>query len=382
MKGTFAFATLILLFPASHLGGQSKQNIDDPPKTMRLCIQPHCLNLTWAEDHYEGREDGNPTLMWRYWITNWEANKVEFSGKTAGPVSGMFPLEATFFGKIAPAGGSIVGGSVDWRIGYSQSGTYAYTLVWDKQSSNKAETSDISVTKAPRRSTTNPNIYLPPGASEAFASFPPEARAILQPEYPLTPADAKRPCAETKQITDPNTALEIGKFAFRAGEIDRGGCWIDYSIEPLRNIRANVIRGMLSFLGLGVAKDPAEGFKYFNAVYPAHDPWGLYFLEQCYMNGAGTAKDVHLATIIDSWMMTHKQGQDVFMSIGADDAQQWRIYERGLALMSPPTKSKEVCDYSPLHMQHSVHPCTTVTEVDQDALQEQLNAIDASARPQ
>jgi hypothetical protein len=239
MKGSLlaAILTVVLVFSGFHLDGQSAPSQNIPPQTMRLCIQPHCLNLTWAGDHYEGREDGSPTLVWRYWITNWDSTKVEFSGKTVNPADGVYPLEATFTGELAPGGGSILNGSAAWRVGYSQSGIVAYTLVWDNQPSNKAAIGDIAVAQAPRRSTTNPNILLPPGASEAFASYPAEVRAILQPEYPLTPADAERPCSETKQITDANTAVEIGKFAFRAGEIDRAGCWIDYSIQPLQSVR-------------------------------------------------------------------------------------------------------------------------------------------------
>jgi hypothetical protein len=372
--------SVIVFLPATFLVSQTAPKVIEPPKAMRLCVDKTCLNLKWVEDHYEGHEeDARATFSWRYWITNWDANHIEFTGKTTKAVDGVFPLEATFTGKLVPGGGSISGGSAAWRIGYSKSGTLAYTLLWDKQASNKAETSDISVVLAPRRSIKNPNILLPPGASEEFASFPPEARAILQPEYPLTPADSKRPCEETKQITDSNTALEIGKFAFRAGEMDRGACWIDYSIEPLRNIRGNVIRGMLSFLGFGITKDPETAFKYFSAALPSRDPWGLYFLEQCYMSGAGTPKDLHQATIIESWMMTHQQGQDVFMSIGADDAEQMRIYRRGLALMFPPTKSKEVCTYSTyLH----TNQCHTESEVDDEALQEKLNQINSAAKRQ
>jgi hypothetical protein len=131
---------------------------------------------------------------------------------------------------------------------------------------------------------------------------------------------------------------------------------------------------VLAFLGLETAKDPQAAFNYFHSALPSRDPWGLYFLEQCYMNGIGTAKDLHQATIIESWMMTHQQGQDVFMSIGADDAEQWRIYRRGLALMFPPTTSKEVCGYTGAG-QYQRYECHTETTVDQDELQRKLNAI-------
>ena len=69
MKGKFSItlATPILLLLASHLDGQSKPGVHDPPQAMRLCVDKTCLNLKWVEDHYEGyEEDAKATLSWRF----------------------------------------------------------------------------------------------------------------------------------------------------------------------------------------------------------------------------------------------------------------------------------------------------------------------------
>jgi hypothetical protein len=343
------------------------QTINDPPKQMHLCANGQCENVTWTGDHYEGIIVGHTELGTRYWVTAWNENEVKLTSKSAKPVGGVYPIEGWFTGKISKQGGSIVGGNIDWRIGYDKSGSMPFTLTWASQPSNKAEGVDIATTFEPRRSTQHPNILLPPGASEAFASFTSDVRAVLQPEAPLTRDDAKLPCNATAKVTDAE-ALEIGKYALRAADFVRGRCWINRSAQ-MGNLRARAIRGLASIQAWGMPQDANaafDDFEYFNS-HP--DAWGLYFLKECYARGVGTPVNTKAAGNIEMWFFSHEAGQAVYLAIGADDEEQIRAYKRSLLLINPPMKSSEVCNYN---APKTEQPCHAVTEVDQDRLNTQL----------
>jgi len=330
---------LLLLSSCVFLGKMAGQKDEDlaPPQKMRFCLDKDCENLTWVGDHYEGRKDGQTAIVARFWLKQWEADHVEFEGKTAMAIAGGYPLEATFTGKIAPGGGSIVGGVDEWRIGYSASGTLSYTLTWDKSASNAMAVGNVGQFQAPRHSKTHPNILLPPGASEDYASYPDDVRAILQPEHPLTPKDSKRACNDP-YVIDENVALEIGKFAYRAGEIPRGNCWTRKA-AMLNSTRGRILLALGWHTGWQGPKDDAKFFGMLKMYEHERDPFGMYYLEQCYVNGIGTAKDTHEATQVDMWLMTSQAGQDVQMMIGADDEEVMREYRRLQVLMNPPMKS-------------------------------------------
>jgi hypothetical protein len=68
------------------------------------------------------------------------------------------------------------------------------------------------------------------------------------------------------------------------------------------------------------------------------------------------------------WLMMRQAGQDLFLSIGADDVEQAKLYNRGLLLMNPPMKAQKECisPYEPL-------TCTERSVVDQEALDEELS---------
>lgn len=182
-----------------------------------------------------------------------------------------------------------------------------------------------------------PEVRLPPGASPVFATFHADVRALLQPETALTPEAAKLPC-DAKADIDAQTALEIGKFAIRAAEYPRGKCWFERS-AALGNVRAQVLLGESYREGWSVPKDLETGFKHL--MKASADPWGAYFLEDCFNYGWGTPVDKAMALHIEHWMWA--RGQAVWWAIGADDAEVQRSFRRTMILLSPPRMSVQSC---------------------------------------
>jgi len=374
--GRVALLLLFLLVACSpFLFSQSDEPA--PPQKARLCDDTGCYDFTWNGDHYDAFMQGRPGLFARFWIQAWTRDDVEFSGRTAFAVNGAFPAEGFYHGKISPQGNSIVGGTVDWRIGFSASGTKAYTLTWTNSASNAIEAGDVAQFQPPRHSKTNPNILLPPGAAEVYASYPDIVRAILLPEYALTPKDAKRPCNDP-YVLDANTSLEIARFAYRAGDMKRGDCWLKLAVI-LNSTRARVIWATTFLYGWqGTPKDEVKGFGMLKMFLETKDPWDIWILGQCYTDGIGTPKDAHEAVNLTNYAVTHDDVYQVSMMIGADDAEHVREFQRMQVLMNPPTKESchpasagEVANKGNLH-------CGSYGEIDQDRLRQELNTVDAN----
>jgi hypothetical protein len=351
-----------------------------PPQKARMCDDQGCYDFTWAGDHYDAVMEGKPGLFARFWITTWTADGIEFQGKTAFAVDGIYPAEGTYRGKISQRGNSIVGGIVDWRVGYGAHGSKPYTLTWANSSENAVEAADVAQFQPPQRSKTNPNILMPAGAAEVYASYPDAVRAILLPEYALTPKDAKRACHDP-YVLDRNTALEIARFAYRAGDMKRGDCWLLTS-EALNNTRARVIYATTFLYGWqGTAKDEAKGFGMLKLLMSTRDPWDIWLLNQCYIDGTGTPKDAHEAAILASYAMTHDDVYQVSQLIGSDDAAQVKQFERLQVLMNPPMKASTRCRAASPAERASPNVangqyCESISVIDQDAVQRRLNAID------
>ena len=120
-----------LALPYLHLPDALAQANDlTPPKAMRMCIPGGCANLTWNQDHYDGRQDNTTVVSSRYWVKAWGKDRVEIYGKTAAAADGPYPAEGVFAGRISPQGNSLTDGVDSWRIGPIKSGTMGFTLTW------------------------------------------------------------------------------------------------------------------------------------------------------------------------------------------------------------------------------------------------------------
>jgi len=404
-------ALLLLLSSCSsrtNLSAQTRPRSIDPPEKFRFCVRgpdggnESCETDSWAQDHYN--VDGSRDELDYVTITQWSGGKVvirrNYRLTLPGNVStrGMDPnawMDCS--GQIASSGDHTEHGVIS---GGMHEGTCS--LTWDPGSSSRAvaksvverqETAALWAKENERikAATASPahrvgGILVPAGASDVFATYPDDVRAILQPEHPLT-LDPTRPCDDRKEddtgtgVTDPVTALEIGKFALRRGEYARGHCWINHSAY-LGSVRGAVLLGIMHLMGWNGPKDPKLAFHYFDGGgFRQRDPWAIYFMEQAFLNGNGATKDKAKAAGFDTYLMTHDDGQQVYAMIGADDANvMWRA-ERMKAMADASTKPESTCSNSPRtdprtgaisYQQH----CDTTYVVDNEALQRKLADID------
>jgi hypothetical protein len=383
MKGLWWISSSLLLCLSSCLSagvlyGQQPSH-QRPPKNMRLCETVKgatgCLELTWASEYYEARQPGQTKIDSRYWITGWDDDGIDMNGKTAFEVGGGYPLEIFFKAPFA-ADGAHVSGSADWRVGYNASGSVPFSMSWKKDPSNVRELY-VGEYQSVHYSKSNPNVILPPGASETFVSYPVDVRAFLQPDYPLLEKDAMRKCHEDLGLNE-QIDLEIARYSYRAGDLQRGHCFAQ-AAASLGSERAMVLRAIEYRMGWNGPKDEVKAFETFKLLMSKRDPWDILFLYNCYVDGTGTEKNVHEASILTSYTITHNDTLAVMDRIGSDDESLNRQKARLLLLMDPPTKSETHCSQSYTTAGGIKVPgwCDTQSTVDHDAVQKRLNEIEA-----
>ena len=114
---------------------------------------------------------------------------------------------------------------------------------------------------------------------------------------------------------------------------------------------------------------------------PTGDPWDIWILDNCYIDGVGTPKDGHQAAILTSYIVTHDDVYEVSQMVGSDDAAQMRDKARLELLMNPPMKSTNSCvQVTGIAAQQpgvvNGQKCSSVPVVDDNSLQHQLHAIE------
>ena len=353
-----------------------------PPKKMRMCLTVNgkvgCVNLVWISEYYEGRNDGETKLENRYWITEWENGHVAMNGKTAYAPDGVFPLEAAFDERIG-ADGAHLAGNLNWRMGYSSSGTVPFTLSWSKDPANAMELQYVGQFQAVHYSKSNPNVILPPDASETYVGYPVDVRALLQADYALSPKDAVRKCHDAA-VVDSNVGLEIARYAYRAGDIARGNCWTLSAAEQ-GNARAKTLNAVGWQMGWLGPENDAKAVEMLKANLGSKEPWGMVFLMNAYLDAKGTDKNVHEAAILTSYIITHNDTKEVMQMIGSDDASLRRQKARMEAMLQPPTKGEKSCTpaYQTPGGVRVPERCVTVSVVDNDALKKKLDQIEAGS---
>lgn len=358
------------------MAGQKPRSV--PPQKMRLCVtvngKAECINLAWASENYEGRKDGETRIENRYWITEWDDGHVMLKGQTSYAVGGVFPLSATIDGPIA-ADGAHMAGTLEWRIGYSSSGTLPYKLSWSKDPLN-AINLYVGQFQAIKYSQTNKDIILPPGASEAYVSYPVDVRALLQPDMPLLEKYAYQSCEFP--LANEKVALEIARYAYRAGDIERGNCWTSAASE-MGSGHANALLAVGYQMGWRGPKNDVKAFGMLKLMLSKRDPWVILFLYNCYTDGKGTEKNAHEAAILSSYMITHDDTMAVMDMVGSDDASLMRQKARLELLVNPPTKSETHCSqpYVTAGGVKVAPRCETQSTVDSDAIQKRLSDIDS-----
>jgi hypothetical protein len=398
-KALFAIATTA---STSVLLAQSGGQSIPLPDVMHFCAQ-HCLTF-----RLENGQFTNYTNL----IGQHNVKRV-FSVERFTPESviirrvdtGSHPMTAAYSGRMSPGHNSLSGAG--WQVTW---GSALNTIAGSDEERDKALAAEAEAAVAPLKqalveadnrareqaraeAAKHPQlpptqfIRLPPGASPEFAKFPADVRAVLQPEYGVLPTRLKLNCEDIAK--DPHfesgvftkesksyglEALEIGKFAYRAADFPRGACWLQRSAD-LGTPGAYVIQGVAALMGWGGRKDPDEAFQKFKLVQDRHPTaWSAHFLEKCYEQGIGTPVNRQMQAQMGTWIMLRRDGWAMEMSIGDDDARQHWIYERMWAFVEPPMKTRRVCE---VQAGGRAEICRDVNEgIDQEKLQEQVNAID------
>lgn len=361
------------------------------PNVVHWCAQ-HCT--TWTLDkgapfdkpHYGNQGVGSIVIVERFTRESVIMQRTDYR---------PYPGRAVLKGQLSSEGNSIVNGTIEWTYhpccGLS---TGKFQAAWgtaiNTVPGSDAERERITALKsAPLAAPPNPNtpgnlqpdqqpkqaprsrIWLPPGASPQFASLPADIRAVLRPE-PVTITIRVRPsCANANELKA-DEALEFGKYAFRATDFTLGYCLIKHSTD-LGNARAKVLLGVAAMMGWGIAKDEKAAFHYFDDAAGKGDVWGTYFTEQCFEKGIGTPVNKNQVVRMNTWLTLNPRGQALFMSIGADDPEIHRQYERFMVYVNPPTTQRRVCE---LPRGATQEICHTEEKVNEEGLQGELNAVD------
>lgn len=349
-----------------------------PPQKMRLCANVGCFTLTWNGDHYDAVKDGQTKLDGRYWIDQWTADGIQMSGKTAYAADGVFPIEGTFTGRIGPSGNRVDNGIDNWKLGYSRTGTLAFTLTWDKAASANQIPLYVGQYQTVQASRTNPNILLPPGAAESYVSYPADVRAFLLPDEALLVTEAKKPCGA--QESDAAIALEIARYAYRAAEMTRGNCWTDKAIS-LGSVRANVLLAIGWQMGWRGPEDDVKAYRILKSIEPKRDAWDLLWIWNDDTDGKGTPRNNSEAGALLVYMAGHSDTMRVTEMVGADDKALMMQKARLELFMNPPMKSGKRCYSTGPSSTTPGAPknerCEDVSVPDDAAMQRQLNQIDS-----
>lgn len=344
-------------------GGQEAATPIKPgsaPKKMRLCATI-CETLTWSSDHYDGVPDGSSKVTEIFRLKGFGAMLI-----MVGHPNGVDEDDddETLSGSIAASGDHL------------DAGVLMHNYVNTKFTATWSTAPDNFVTDIPafHRSKTRPSILLPPGASEAYASWDDQTRAILMDgdsiseESTLQLNDATKPCGGADSVTDAHLALQIAKYAYRANEIERGNCWAARA-AALHNVRAEVLIGLGWSTGWQGRVDLVRTCRTMQTV-GERDGWAMHILKECYDNGSvpGFTKDDPEVGKVAQWLEANGGGVDRI--IGSDDIEARREAER-----------QELIDHPPMtDIEHSCTnpgvPCQQVERVvDQNELDRELDAI-------
>jgi len=373
------------------------------PTQMRFCGIV-CFRLTLANDHYEAVQEGSTdgAVGSIYSVVRFSPQAIEFYRNESNH---QF---AILTGRMSSDGNRLVDGSIAWYQPDGSSNSFSgVALTWGPSLMEaRASTPPANAASAPAQPSkpaftppdpTHPgsptgtpvgdyfynqveqmrarpaptDISLPRGASPFFKSYPADIRAVLQPEFPLSPALHELSCDSQVNVTG-NEALEIGRYALRAAEFLRGRCWLERGART-KNIRANEVLALAYLMGWGVKRNQTVGFLWIlNLWKSSRDLWSYHFLAQCLNNGVGTPINLHTAARLEQALLADPGGRAITLSIGADDAELRRESARLDLMMSPPMRWQHACN----PREPRVQACGNL-EIDQEEYNRQMGAINA-----
>ena len=378
------------------------------PKQMRFC-GVICFKLALVNDHYEATQepssDGS-VVSSIYTVVRFSPQAIELYRNESNHQFGILT------GRMSSDGDQLIDGSIVWYQPDGSSNAFAHvTLSWGaalmeaRAWTPPAAESAAAPAAPPKHALTPPDpthpdsptgtimgdyfynqveqmrarpvpveIDITPEESPFYKSYPDDIRAVLQPEFRLAPGLHELPCDSKLDISG-EEALEIGRYALRAAEFLRGRCWLERGART-KNVRANEVLALAYLMGWGVKQNQQVGFQWFLNIWKSSkDLWAYHFLAQCLRFGVGTSVDTYTAARLDQALIADPRGQDLIMKIGADDAEQRREFARLNLMMSPPTRSHQVCEHLPTP---GLSTCRDQADFDQDEFNRQMQEINSS----
>jgi hypothetical protein len=170
------FLLLLSRMDATAIHAQQDATISGPPQQMRICVAHLCETLTWAGDHYDGTPDGEKKPREQFVLKRWDG---VFVLESTGRAEDGNDRDLDLTGAIASSGDH-----VDAGLGTVGLKHFDFTATWKPGSASASAAAylrRIAPIDDSHRSKTHPNILLPPGAAEVYASWPDDIRAILMP---------------------------------------------------------------------------------------------------------------------------------------------------------------------------------------------------------
>jgi hypothetical protein len=337
-----------------------------PPQTMHLCSDV-CETLTLAGDHYNAVRDDDPKITDHYTIASWK-REVELD-RTPKSDDGS-RVYFKFLGDIADSGDHLTTAVAFGALGI----TRQFRATWGAARSAP----DLP---PPHRSKTHPNLLLPSGASEIYASYDDHLRAELMSIHMLGQIDtydAARPCRETPAITSPDVSQEIARFAYRAGQIERGNCWAERAVQ-LGSAEGEMLVALGWIEGWHGKKDVARGCKAMEAI-GTRSNWAMIALRDCYHDSTdpGFPPDPAKEQKLNEWL--NQRATLELSEIGSDDMVVMKQRERQALIDYPPTMTittSHYCQYSPGgSCPRTGYTSSPETVVDQHELAKRLRQID------
>jgi hypothetical protein len=359
------------------------------PKQMRFC-DSRCYTLILNRNHYEAFVDGNTNVN----DVDSIYNVIRFSRDGIE----LYRNDRLEFGIVTGRmeGDTLADGHIEW---YRHGGTRQKTaceLTWGAtltQAKPVVVASAQAAAPRPPASTGSAladallagfiqadkehplgrEIDIPRDATPFFKKLPDDVRAILQPESALLPGQHGLPCASNGPV-EATEALEIGRYAMRAGELVRGRCWLQRSAQD-GNVRAKELLAVAYIFGLGLEKNEHSGYVLLENVWEStRDLWSYQLVSKCLENGIGTPVNKLAAERLQWALAANEQGRELVMSIGADDAEARRRFARINLMMFPPVKHEQDCNQS------ARIGCHDRVVVDQDAYDQQMQEINGGTK--
>lgn len=290
--------------------------VGELPEAMRMCSYA-CFLLKRDGNRYlfkwEGKTDDKIEVVYR-------AKRFTRESIVMEQVDG----ERVLTGRVSADGNSLVDGQIKWP-----GGAVLIELSWG---------SALASAHVPA-----PNAA---GAAKfARPKFTDDEQLALREVVQLPNAQAQLACNARASISTAE-ALEIGKAALRAFDLERGVCWLNRA-GAQGSSRAKVLLALAMEHGWGpLTPDPAEARdEYERIARESNDAWAKFFLRQRISKEQGPRASLEGLLAIDNEILHSPDGDALRPFIEAD----WRTrcqYDRTMdTLFTSPPQSTEDCRY-------------------------------------